>query len=417
MADLAVTIGADTTELEKKVKEAGKTIKNGLTQGGAGGVGGVGKAMDFASNLLAGNVGTAIGSLFGPVGQAVGQFVDQLAAKAKELMDQAIQLRNLSYQTNLSPQQLQGLENVAKATGLSVGKLADSISEYNRRLGYAQMHGGEMNVLLNKMGVSFDQIKNRTFTYFDAINALAKAQAAGTDEATLNHYANVMLGSSYKELLPLIKTGSENLRVYSESIYKTSQESLDALTEAGDAWNSFTESVKNMAMEALGAVLQMFSDTPATIANEIQRRAAGTNDLQNPEKILKDMSVEMGAMDPKKKKEMLQNAVAIMGSDNAYGNQLGVAQQKAFLDVIEKMFPGAKSGNKLNPFGAEQAQGASQMQQMGGGDIFGAISFNPFDRTATATEASAESLKAIEAKMDEGGVDNIGIGNDPERSR
>jgi hypothetical protein len=57
------------------------------------------------------------------------------------------------------------------------------------------------------------------------------------------------------------------------------------------------------------------------------------------------------------------------------------------------------------------------MQQMGGGDIFGAISFNPFDRTATATEASAESLKAIEAKMDAGGVDSIGIGNDPERSR
>jgi len=413
MADLAVSIGADTTELEKKAKEAGKTIKKELSPGEQGVI----KGIDFASNLLAGNVGAAIGSLFGPVGQAVGQFVDQLAAKAKELIDSAIQLRNLSYQTNLSPQQLQGLENVAKATGLSVGKLADSISEYNRRLGYAQMHGGEMNVLLNKMGVSFDQIKNRTFTYFDAINALAKAQAAGTDEATLNHYANVMLGSSYKELLPLIKTGSENLRVYSESIYKTSQESLDALTEAGDAWNSFTESVKNMAMEALGAVLQIFSDSPSDIANRIQGRAAGTNDLQNPEKILKDMSVEMGAMDPKKKKEMLQNAVAIMGSDNTYGNQLGVAQQRAFLDVIEKMFPGAKSGNKLNPFGAEQAQGASQMQQMGGGDIFGAISFNPFDRTATATEASAESLKAIEAKMDEGGVDTIGIGNDPERSR
>jgi hypothetical protein len=417
MADLAVTIGADTTELEKKVKEAGKTIKNGLSPGGAGGAGGAGKAIDFASNLLAGNVGAAVGSLFGPVGQAIGQFVDQLAAKAKELMDEAIQLRTLSYQTNLSPQQLQGLEGIAKATGISLGKLADGMNEYNRRLGYAQMHGGEMNVLLNKMGVSFDQIKNRTFTYFDAIKALGEAQAAGTDEATLNHYANVMLGSSYKELLPLIKMGSENLRIYSEGIYKTSKESLDALTEAGDAWNSFTESVKNLAMEALGAILQLFSDSPADIANKIQRRAAGTNDLQNPEQILKDMSVEMGAMDPKKKKEMLQNAVAIMGSDNTYGNQLGVAQQRAFLDAIEKMFPAGNAKNKLNPFGAEQAQGASQMQQMGGGDIFGAISFNPFDRTATATEASAESLKAIEQKMDNGGVDSIGIGNDPERSR
>ena len=417
MADLAVTIGADTTELEKKVKEAGKTIKNGLTPGQSGTM----KAMDFASNLMSGNVGAAIGSLFGPVGQAVGQFVDLLAAKAKELMDQAIQLRTLSFQTNLSPQQLQGLEGIAKATGISLGKLADGMNEYNRRLGYAQMHGGEMNVLLNKMGVSFDQIKNRTFTYFDAIKALGEAQAAGTDEATLNHYANVMLGSSYKELLPLIKMGSENLRVYSESIYKTSQESQDALTEAGDAWNSFTESVKNMAMEALGWLLQgyneLMGENAAGVANRIQRRAYGSDALNNPEKILKDMSVEMGAMDPKKKKEMLQNAVAIMGSDNTYGNQLGVAQQRAFLDAIEKMFPSANPANKLNPFGAEQAQGASQMQQMGGGDIFGAISFNPMERTATATESTAETLKAIQDKLWQEAVAKINIGNDPTNSK
>jgi hypothetical protein len=410
MADLAVTIGADTTELEKKVKEAGKTIKNGLSPGQSGTM----KAMDFASNLMSGNVGAAIGSLFGPVGQAVGQFVDLLAAKAKELMDQAIQLRTLSYQTNLSPQQLQGLEGIAKATGISLGKLADGMNEYNRRLGYAQMHGGEMNVLLNKMGVSFDQIKNRTFTYFDAIKALGEAQAAGTDEATLNHYANVMLGSSYKELLPLIKMGSENLRVYSENIYKTSKESIDALTEAGDAWNSFTESVKNLAMEALGAVLQLMSESPADIAESMQRWQLTT---MTPEETLKKQSEQMGAMDPKKKKELLQNAVGLMGTSNPYGEALNVSQQKAFLDVIEKMFPAGNAKNKLNPFGAEQAQGASQMQQMGGGDIFGAISFNPFDRTATATEASAESLKAIEEKMDAGGVDSIGIGNDPERSR
>jgi hypothetical protein len=36
MADLAVSIGADTTELEKKVKDAGKTIKKELTPGEKG---------------------------------------------------------------------------------------------------------------------------------------------------------------------------------------------------------------------------------------------------------------------------------------------------------------------------------------------------------------------------------------------
>lgn len=387
MADLAVTIGADTTELEKKVKEAGKTIKNGLTPGQQG----VMKGANFAQNLMAGNVGSAIGSLFGPVGEAVGGMVDAMIAKAKELMDAAIQLRALSMQTNLTTQQIQGLENVSKATGISVSKLADSISEYNRRLGYAQMHGGEMNVLLNKMGVSFDQIKNRTFTYFDAIKALGEAQAAGTDEATLNHYANVMLGSSYKELLPLIKMGSENLRIYSENTYKTSKESIQALTEAGDYWNAFAESVKNMAMDMLGRLLQFMEEGPADLAESMQRAAL----TMTPEQVLRNESNEMGPMDEVKKRELLKQSVNLMGQNNPYGQVLSPAKQKEYMDLIDKMFPAGNPRNKLNPFGSELAQGASQMQQMGGGDLFGAVSFNPMQRVAENTDAINSNVAKI----------------------
>lgn len=387
MADLAVTIGADTTELEKKIKEAGKTIKNGLTPGQQGAI----KGVNFAQNLMSGNVGAAIGSMFGPVGEAVGGFVDTLIAKAKDLMDAAIQLRALSMQTNLTTQQIQGLENVSKATGVSIGKLADNISEYNRRLGYAQMHGGEMNVLLNKMGVSFEQIKNRSFTYFDAINALGKAHAAGTDEATLNHYAQVMLGSSYKELLPLIKMGSENLRLYSQNTYKTSKESIQALTEAGDYWNAFSETVKNMAMDMLGKLLQFLDETPADLAESMQRAAL----TMTPEQVLRNESKEMGPMDETKKRELLKQSVNLMGQNNPYGQVLSPAKQKEYMELIDKMFPSGNPRNKLNPFGSEIAQGASQMQQMGGGDLFGAVSFNPMQRVAENTDAINSNVAKI----------------------
>jgi hypothetical protein len=400
MADLMVTLGADSSELEKKVKQAGKTIEKELGGGDKKGKGVMG-GIDFATNLMSGNIGAAIGGLFGPVGQAVGQFVDVLLGKAKELMDQAIQLRAMSMQTNMSTQQIQGLEGIAKATGISVGKLADSISEYNRRVGYARTHGSEMNYLLTKMGVSFETIKNGTFTYFDAIDALAKAQAAGTDEAILNHYAQVMLGSSYKEMLPLIKMGSDNLKGYSERIYKTSKESIDALTEAGDAWNEFTESVKNMAMDMLGWLYsKTFAVDAQDVANAMTLQLAG-NDSRKKEILQQVMRDYGGGKTDAQKKQLGLQAIDLREKD-LLSLRYDPAKVKADMDeqrkIITDMFTKQKGVN-LNPFGAGPALGASQMQQMGGGDLFGAVSFNPAQETANNTKIAAEQITQLNSKV------------------
>lgn len=389
MADLSVTIGADTKELEKKAKEAGKTLEKELGKGGKG----VMKGMDFASNLMSGNVGAAVGALFGPLGQAIGGFVDDLLQKAKELMDKAIGLRALSFQTNLSPQQIQGLEPIAKATGIGIGKLTDNMTEYNRRLGYAQMHGGEMNVLLNKMGVSFEQIKNRTFTYFDAINALSKAQAAGTDEAILNHYAQVMLGSSYKELLPLIKMGSSNLKLYAEQVTKTSQESVDALTETGDAWNLFIQNVENTTMDLLGKFLKWAGKDASQVSKELQLISM-SGKYDTPEKVISQMLKQLGPMRPDKARTLVEQGIEI-NKTTSYGKPISNERAQELLDALYKQIPKPGTGNKLNPFGSELAQGASQMQKMGGGDIFGAISFNPMQRMADNTDTINTNVAKI----------------------
>jgi hypothetical protein len=393
MADLAVTIGADTTELEKKAKSAGKTLEKELGKGGKG----VMKGVDFASNLMSGNVGAAVGGLFGPLGAAIGGFVDDVVKKAKELIDKAIELRALSFQTNLSPQQIQGLEPIAKATGISIGKLADNMTEYNRRLGYAQMHGGEMNVLLNKMGVSFDQIKNRSFTYFDAINALSKAQAAGTDEATLNHYANVMLGSSYKELLPLIKIGSSNLKLYAEQTKKTSQESIDALTETGDAWNLFIQNVENTTMDLLGKFLKWAGKDASQVSKELQLISMNKN-YDTPQKVISQMLKQLGPMRPDKARTLVEQGIEI-NKTTSYGKPISNERAKELLDALYQQIPKPGTGNKLNPFGSELAQGASQMQAMGGGDLFGAVTFNPQKEIANNTKVAAEQITQLNSKV------------------
>ena len=51
------------------------------------------------------------------------------------------------------------------------------------------------------------------------------------------------------------------------------------------------------------------------------------------------------------------------------------------------------AGKKLSPFGLSEAGAASQMQQMGGGDIFGAVAFSPLDAIKDNTKEIAENTR------------------------
>jgi hypothetical protein len=66
-------------------------------------------------------------------------------------------------------------------------------------------------------------------------------------------------------------------------------------------------------------------------------------------------------------------------------------KKEAAKKEIERQQKG--KGTKLSPFGMAEAGAASQMQQMGGGDIFGALAFTPLERIAEATEATAEHTR------------------------
>ena len=65
--------------------------------------------------------------------------------------------------------------------------------------------------------------------------------------------------------------------------------------------------------------------------------------------------------------------------------------KKFFMDAYE--FASGGKGKKLSPFGMSEAGAASQMQQMGGGDVFGAVAFTPLERIAKATEETAQNTK------------------------
>jgi len=385
MADLSVTIGADTTELEKKAKSAGKTLEKELGKKGNGAMAGI----NFAQNLMSGNIGQAIGGLFGPVGSAFGALIDTILGKLDEAMQRAREFKMISLQTGLSTSKIQELEAVSKSSGVSLGKLADSISEYNRRLGYARTHGGELNVLLNKLGVSFADIKNGTFDYFQAIEALRKAQAAGTDEAILNHYAQTMLGSSYKELLPLIKMGSETIKQQGNAIETASEESINALSKLKDYTEVFFINLGNAIMEMMGNLAKRFQVDANDAGKAIKSEYEATG---NTETAIEAGINKIGyGVTAEQRSNMMGDA--IMGLYES--GKITREERKKLFDELDKRIPIDANAKKLTPFGAELAQGASQMQQMGGGDIFGAVSFNPMQRMADNTDTINTNVSKI----------------------
>jgi hypothetical protein len=386
MADLSVTIGLDQKELEKGLADAGKTVEKGMSAGK-----GISKGANFISDILGGNIGSAIGSLFGPVGALVGQVFDQIIGKVRELAEYAKELRTIRLKTGLSYSEIEGINAIAKSAGISAGAMADSMVEFKKKSADAYIKGGELIRLLPKLGVGLDELRKGSFDYFQAIKLLSEAHKAGTDEATLDYYAHALLGSSYKEMLPLIKMGSTNLKLYNDAIYKNSTEAVDAMSRFGDAFDRWIQNLKNGATELFGKYL---------LAREEQNRT--------------DYAVQAGAMimagrskdSLKSRWNVEDQAVGFLknigpGFSDEQRKQFAVEatnrmkitdeEKKQFLDYFNKQLE--KPGKKLSPFGLSEAGAASQMQQMGGGDIFGAVAFTPLERIATATEKTADNTK------------------------
>jgi len=377
MADLSVTIGLDQKELEKGLSDAGKSI------GGMGGKGGAENPFQSAANQL----GTAqgIGSLVaGPIGGMIGAFLDAFGAmisavmaKVKELADYAQQLRITALKTGLDIGQLRELEAIGQAFGVSLQTMSNSVVEFTRRMGEARIKGGEVTNLLAKMGVGMDEIADGSFDATKAMKSLADSYAAGTDEATLLYYGTKLFGDSFKELLPIIKAGSKAIEDASKTYLDANTNATGALGRLGQDLDNYGRTIKNFFINLLGSVVEMIEEIQFSVANFF------TFGAWNPFESLEDEVARK-----------LENAPKYMTAEERAKfvlEEIDDNKKEAARKEIEKQQKG--DGKILTPFGMSEAGAASQLQQMGGGDIFGAVAFTPMERIATATEETAKNTR------------------------
>lgn len=382
MADLSVTIGLDQTELEKGLANAGKSL---------GKLSGAVQAGQNPFQATANQLGTAqgIGSLVGgPIGAVIGAFVDAFGAaigavisKIKELADYAQNLRRISLTTGISIQELSNMEGFASAFGVSLQSLAGSFTEFTRRMGEVRIKGGELTNILAKMGIGMDEVANGTFNHQKAMMALADAYAAGTDEATLLYYGTKMFGDSFKELLPIIKSGSKAVKDASNTYLDANNGATAAYGRAGQDLDNMGRSWNNFWINLIGSFNQWIEEMQFSTKNFFSAGA------WNPFETIED-----------EVKRKIENAPKYMTNQEIIEfvlDEIDEDKRDEARKELEKQLKG--DGKKLTPFGMSEAGAASQMQQMGGGDIFGAVAFSPIERIATATEETAANTRPKDA--------------------
>jgi hypothetical protein len=376
MADLSVTIGLDQSELEKGLAGAGKKL------GGLAGSVNAGKnPFDAAAGQLSSGMG--IGSLLGgPIGGVIGAFFDafgsmigSLMTKIKEVAEYAQKLRRISLTTGLDVGQVRQLESIGMAFGVSLESMSRSVVEFTRRMGEARIKGGEVTNILAKMGVGMDEVADGTFDHQKAMKMLADSYAAGTDEATLLYYGTKMFGDAFKELLPIIKAGSKAIDDAADSYHTANEGAVGALGRGKQDMEKWGQAWDNFWINLIGSVFEWIEELQFSFKNFF------TLSSWNPWESL-EREVE----------RKLENAPKYMTDEERAKfvlEEIDDDKKEAAKKEIEKQLKG--NGKVLSPFGMAEAGAASQMQQMAGGDIFGAVSFTPLERIATATEETARN--------------------------
>ena len=371
--DLTVYIGADASAFVKGMDDA---INKSTGKQGSG---------KFATLLKDGLEGglsglvSSVGQMFGPKGQLIAAAINLITEGVTKLIERAKEFRNLSYATDLTTRQLMKLESISQSTGVSLNSLASGFHEFNKRMATAQIRGSEFNHAAAKLGLDMDKLKNRSMTAADAMEALSRAHRAGTDAATLAYYGNLLLGSSYEQLLPIIKRGTADMKALSDATVGNSDKATRAMASVSDYWNLFWNNFKAIAYESLGDTIDFYKTLYETVVAIPVALATS-----------KALGPEAGAR--------YLNAQTIGRTDNEKLRLAGITASRMdeksgrkFLDEFGKIL--GAGGKKIEPFGLQSAQGASSLQQMGGGDIVSAIAFTPLERIATATEQTAQNTK------------------------
>jgi hypothetical protein len=176
--------------------------------------------------------------------------VQQVASFVTGVVDGAGAISDLSEKLGVSTDAIQGWQAAGELSGVTIEQIDTALSKMN-----ANLAKGDTStvVALDKAGLKFEEI--RRMKPEDAFNTIASAIAKIQDPALQARLSMDLLGKSGQDLLPAIKAGFVEM---AEGTAKMSEDTIQRLDAAGDAWSKFGRGVTTYTGEALGAVMSFY---------------------------------------------------------------------------------------------------------------------------------------------------------------
>lgn len=444
--DVKVTFSADTTQVQRAIQTIGGAGGGGGSGGGRpppslpppsgplGPVGGGGRRRgDWRDGAIdVETVGGGGGKSRVPTGtppplpggpsfdfsSSFGQAISALRVVGSFLNDSieyAAKVKLASIRSGESVQSIQRLTNAATTQGISFDAVTTVLTEGNRRLGQGLVSGGAVQIGLNRLGVSMEQIRNKSVSASEILMKMADLYKQTGDNVQMANLGVSVFGNNFSELIPLLKEGRTAIMARGNEAGILSKDEIESAALAKAQIERMKKSIENVGVvyAGFGAKLLSFvrekiafnqyfgiySDMDKNNSQAMARAYYGRNVLpgetitdfakskQREEmdiiQFLKKMNPEYD--NPEKFQTLIKHT--------DMRNRLNMVN--ALVDLANK--ENAKTTN-MPGFQAGQMAWATSLQAMGGGDVLSAMAQNPQQQIADNTAKSVEVLQSIDLK-------------------
>lgn len=237
-------LNAKLTEAIAKYQALGKVAPNEMREMAA-----ATKSVEKSTTDVLGTIGKLGGAI--GIGFSVGAVINF----GKSVLDTAGQINDLASQMGISTDAVQGFKFAAEQAGSSLDTVGTAITKMN-----AHLSEGDKSTVkaLEDAGLKFADIAN--LKPEDAFLAIADAIQKIPDPMKQSEVALKLFGKTGAELLPAIKEG---FRGVSDGASKMSADTIKALDDAGDAW----QSLYNRVVIATGGLIAETSRAVTGVTN------------------------------------------------------------------------------------------------------------------------------------------------------
>jgi predicted transcriptional regulator len=168
---------------------------------------------------------------------------------AKSVFDSASEIHDLSEQLGISAEAVQGFKFAAEQSGSSLEAVGIAITKMNKNLAT-----GDSSTIqaLESVGLKFDDIRNMKPE--DAFLAITDAIQKIPDPMKQVEVGTALMGKGFAELLPGIKEG---FRAAADGANKMSNDTIDSLEAAQDAWGKLSNAVTIASGEIIAASISV----------------------------------------------------------------------------------------------------------------------------------------------------------------